>query len=309
MSKPVASRRDRVSQAASPGPTTTTAFDPEPMPNVDSPTSMSWVTSGIVFLATLLVGSAVVIGAISVTELMVRSKTPYTPDRTTCECDCWDRAFKGVYYHSHRYQYKAVYFNMTSTTVTLFAWTVFHFALFYKFIELAVSAVVQRRIRWIALVLLGVSYYQMFYNWWATFNYINDSFFALLPTQMFFNLTELVPAISLGPLVRSHSKLVSPLVSAAAMAVAVSHIILSLSDQGWAHLFNRVYNNGWAFLGVRDGMFLAGDLASVLILLAWGGRGKGRGSGIAQYWTTVTVMTGGLMGVYQVVKLVYGYND
>ena len=95
--------------------------------------------------------------------------------------------------------------------------------------------------------------------------YLNDakphkSFNRLLYTQLFFNLTDLYPALSLFLLLPRGAR-ISPLLLNMSLSVAFVHIILSLWDQGLPHIMSL---KGAV---VRDIMFVVSDLAALAVLL------------------------------------------
>ncbi|KAI9139695.1 hypothetical protein BKA69DRAFT_621977 [Paraphysoderma sedebokerense] len=235
-------------------------------------------------------------------------KSNYEVDRGTCTCDCWDRKFKGPYFNAQK-QYKAVYFNFDNQTIYLVLWTLYHTLFLQKYIERCLWLMVNNRVRWIVLVCACISYYQVFYNWWASFNYINDRFFELWPTQLFFNITEIIPSITLFHLTDSYATVPSPFL-ALSLTVSFSHIYLALEDQGWAHLVSAAQGGGespgWEFLNVRDLMFLLGDSFAIFaMLIAGGGRWR---------WSTkakILTMVGGVVFwkiFYAIIKAIYGYR-
>jgi hypothetical protein len=267
----------------------------------------SWGLQATSCLASIALGAVVICAGLYATAVTVQPPSPFVPNRTTCECDCWDRAFKGIYYHSHVIQYKSVYFNMTWNTAYLFLWSLLHFVLLLKYIEWVVALFWTGRVRWLALILTGVSYYQMFYNWWATFNYINDSWYGLLPTQMFFNVTELIPALIIAPYANANYIMNNSTLRTLGLSVALAHMYLALGDQGWAHLFQQALDqkSPFAFLKIRDGMFVLGDTATVVILVLWGSRGH---RSRIPFFVTLGVLTGTWVGIYVCMKQVYGYQ-
>jgi hypothetical protein len=95
--------------------------------------------------------------------------------------------------------------------------------------------------------------------------YLNDakpdrSFNRLLYTQIFFNITDLYPALSLFLLLPRGAR-ISPLLLNISISIAFVHIVLSLWDQGLSHIISL---KGAV---VRDIMFVVSDFAALAVLL------------------------------------------
>ena len=104
-----------------------------------------------------------------------------------------------------------------------------------------------------------------FYCWWITIMYLNDakpdkSFNRLLYTQIFFNITDLYPALSLYLLLPRGAR-ISPRLLNISLSIAFVHIILSLWDQGLSHLMSL--KGALA----RDIMFVVSDSAALAVFL------------------------------------------
>ena len=95
--------------------------------------------------------------------------------------------------------------------------------------------------------------------------YLNEakpdkSFNRLLYTQIFFNITDLFPALSLFLLLPRGARISSLLLNIS-LSVAFIHIILSLWDQGLSHIISL---KGAV---ARDIMFIVSDFAALAVLL------------------------------------------
>lgn len=194
-----------------------------------SKTSKAVLPFTLVYIAT-----AIVVLAIVGFNTIFLDQPSYEPDQSTCSCDCWDRKFKGEYYGATK-DYKAVYFNMTGSTVLVFLWTLFYILLIEQFIRKSVHHILDQSIRYDILLLSIVGFYGNYYNWWVTWNYLNDQFYMMFTTQMFFNVTEFVPSISLYVLLDADAK-PSKFLMLISASVSMAHLFLSLSDQGWYHI-------------------------------------------------------------------------
>lgn len=95
--------------------------------------------------------------------------------------------------------------------------------------------------------------------------YLNDAkpdklYNRLLYTQIFFNITDLYPALSLYLLLPQGAR-ISPLLLNISLSIAFVHIILSLWDQGLSHIMSQ---KGAV---ARDIMFVVSDFAALAVFL------------------------------------------
>jgi hypothetical protein len=199
-----------------------------------SPPLISKILSSILVFGSVYIATAVVMLSIVGFNTMFLEYTPYDPDRSECSCDCWDRKFKGEYYGATR-DYKAVYFNMTAQSVNVFMWTLLYILLVEQFVRKCIHHLLDGSIRKHILLLAIPGFYGNYYNWWCTWNYLNDEFYLMFRTQLFFNVTEFIPSLSLYFLLDANNK-PSKLLTQASIAISLAHLFLSLSDQGWYHI-------------------------------------------------------------------------
>jgi hypothetical protein len=195
--------------------------------------SKSFSQTVLVFVTVYIATAAVMLGIVGFNTMFLESST-YTPDRSECSCECWDRKYKGEYYGATR-DYKAIYFNMTDAAVYVFLWTLLYILLIEQFVRKCVHLFMTQSLRFDILLLSITGFYGNYYNWWSTWNYLNDEWYMMLRTQMFFNLTEFIPSISLYVLVDAAAKPSKTFMLISA-SVSIAHLFLSLSDQGWYHI-------------------------------------------------------------------------
>ncbi|KAM3579165.1 hypothetical protein VKS41_008386 [Umbelopsis sp. WA50703] len=195
---------------------------------------LSKVLSSVLVFGSVYIATAVVMLSIVGFNTIFLDYTPYDPDKSQCSCDCWDRRFKGEYYGATR-DYKAIYFNMTSQSVHVFMWTLLYILLVEQFVRKCIHHILDRSIRYHILLLSIPGFYGNYYNWWSTWNYLNDEFYVMFSTQMFFNVTEFIPSLSLYFLLDANAK-PSKLLTQASIGISMAHLLLSLSDQGWYHI-------------------------------------------------------------------------
>ena len=119
-------------------------------------------------------------------------------------------------------------------------WTLLYAAAAYEALRHALTALLERRrlnATMVAATLFTV--YPNFYSFFCTYNYLNDQFYQLLPTQTFFSVTEMIMAVccyvqvdgDLAPPSRVRRQLLWT-----ACTVASVHLIQSQLDQGIAYV-------------------------------------------------------------------------
>lgn len=81
-------------------------------------------------------------------------------------------------------QYKSIYFNLEPATALLAAWVCIWLNLLgiclHRLLQLARAG----RLSLGALAPALLQFYPLFYGAWAVFNYVNDRFFVMLPSQV-----------------------------------------------------------------------------------------------------------------------------
>lgn len=150
------------------------------------------------------------------------------------------------------------------------------------------------------LQIFYLSLSRKFYCWWVTVMYLNDakpdrSFNRLFYTQIFFNITDLYPALSLFLLLPRGAR-ISPLLLNISLSVAFVHIVLSLWDQGLSHIMSL---KGAV---VRDIMFVVSDLAALAVLLL-------RTSNSVNAFRVQVMLSIVLFSVYFIIKAWSGYDE
>lgn len=153
-------------------------------------------------------------------------------NKSECTCDCWDGKFKGEYLYSTR-QYKAVYFNMTWNTTFVLLWSIFHINLLINYLKYAFDLFFAKSLNYIMFAQSWLLFYGIYYNWWCTFNYINDDFWSMIFTQMFFNFTELINAYYIYIKINKKQKTLLNIDQILlTLSTALIHILIPLLSQG-----------------------------------------------------------------------------
>jgi hypothetical protein len=131
-------------------------------------------------------------------------------------------------------------------------------------------------------------------------NYLNDAgnlkpYHMLMPTQLFFDITELVPAVALYSLLPRHA-LPNHNLLLCSMVISFTHLFLSLWDQGFAHI---LFAQGPM---LRDATLATSDLLG-LLCVGWIIRGRLK----KDIWV-LSFSTLSLLSLYLVIKGVAGYR-
>jgi len=213
------------------------------------------------FLSSIGLASAIVV--LQAVLFTPRLETGIAPiDPATCgidypeNCACWDGKAKGPYAKGG---YKSVYMNYDRSTAWLILWTLLFSSMLIKFIERCLALLLCRQLRYRSLVSCCLCATSIFYGWGCVYNYINDREYSMLRSQMFFTLTELVPALCLALLCDARMCAPTGLLYGS-LYISLSHIALALTEQGFAHLFVKASRaNTPTFLQARDLLFLVCD--------------------------------------------------
>lgn len=152
-------------------------------------------------------------------------------DELKCNCDCWDGKFKGEYLYSTK-QYKSIYFNMTWNTSFIVLWSIFHINLLINYLNYAFELFFNKSLNYVIFVESWLLFYGIYYNWWCTFNYINDGFWSMIFTQMFFNVTELINSYYIYKKINIKHSTFKTNDILLTLSIALIHIFIPLFSQG-----------------------------------------------------------------------------
>eukprot|EP00834_Sanchytrium_tribonematis_P003449 NODE_132_length_16614_cov_0.935392.p8 type:complete len:248 gc:universal NODE_132_length_16614_cov_0.935392:9315-8572(-) len=210
-------------------------------------------------LSFILTSAIISCGLYSIVQT-IQADTPYKIPRD-CSCDCFDRKIKGTYF-DEQYQYRSIYFNLDDAILYIFIWSLFYILLLMKFVEKVLTAIFYRKLEIFAFILGSVSLFSHFFNWWVTFNYLNDRFYRYFYSQMFFSVTELLPGYCIYLLLDGTKPNFN--ISNISLGILLMHVYQSLSDQGLRHLF---LNDEFEFhTFVRDALFLFADGSAFVVI-------------------------------------------
>jgi hypothetical protein len=113
----------------------------------------------------------------------------HTVEKEDCTCSCWDGLYKGRHHHPLP-TYLFVYFNSEKETLALFFLAYSYFALFQVLLSRALKVALSGKPRLWIIPLLVLSCYSHIYGGWCLFNYLNQEFYLMWRSQIFFCLTE-----------------------------------------------------------------------------------------------------------------------
>ena len=186
--------------------------------------------------------------------------------RKTCTCDCWDGRFKGPYGRGH---YKSIFFNMEEQTGYILTNVVVFFSFGEKALWRFLKLLNEKKVRISSAVILAGTLIPLWYGMWMNFNYINDRFYKMFYSQLFFTLTELVSAgLAMRFLDGSNKGDVdgpAPKLAKASwtiIIICIVHIIQSGADQMVDNLIHGHVGDGRG-LGTRDLAFFLCDLTQL----------------------------------------------
>lgn len=174
-------------------------------------------------------------------------------DKFNCNCDCWDGKFKGKYLYDTK-QYKSVYFNMNQNTFFILFWFMFHIILLINYLNYSFELFLSNSLNILFFIESWFLFYGIYYNWWSTFNYINDEFWSMIITQMFYNITELINGYYIYIKINKKKKITEKYYILLPFSTTLIHIFIPLFSQG----INNITNFKGMFQ--RDLTFLLADL-------------------------------------------------
>lgn len=174
-------------------------------------------------------------------------------------CPCWDGKFRGTYSIAGP---RSVMFNVQGESLGIFTLTVFFVALtmmgFRKFCDMLLSA----RLRWGAVWPILANAHGVYYHWWVSFNYLNESWYQYWYSQWIFGATECAVMYVLFLRLDVRFKLEQSHVTTV-LAIAMFHIVQGLMTQA---LINVLYWRGIDII-LRDLFFVLGDIVCVAVVV------------------------------------------
>lgn len=181
-------------------------------------------------------------------------------NQSTCNCGCWDSAFKANY-EVGLPRYKHVYFNATYNTLKIWICTSVAIIALYECVCRAIKLHQKHSLRYPMLVLFSASIYSHYYTWWSFFNYWNDEYFFQWWHQVLFSASEVTATVFVFQLLdKSHQ--VIPWKVVVVVAVAIAHCLSAISDQ-FGH--NVLQGEGELHQVLRDLGFMFSDLLHIWI--------------------------------------------
>jgi len=180
------------------------------------------------------------------------------PDKSTCDCTCFDGINKGPYGRGH---YKYIYYNSEKQTFLIFSIVAFYIIAgqnaFLRIAKLSLSG----KLSLTAFIAFAATVWPNFYAANMHFNYINDNIHHLHFHQTYFSITEFLIALCVIMMTdkrqtgydQPHTMLWI------CYSFVVTHIVQNLKDQSYSHLFlgNDSFHD---LIPARDLSFLVCDI-------------------------------------------------
>ena len=103
------------------------------------------------------------------------------------DCPCWDGLFKGSYSINGRH---AVFFNIQRESLSIFALTCVFICISFVALKKLIEMILCKRLRLSAFLIIVCNAHAMYYHWWCTFSYLNESWYRYYWSQWVFGITE-----------------------------------------------------------------------------------------------------------------------
>lgn len=103
------------------------------------------------------------------------------------DCPCWDGVYKGSYGLNGRH---AIFFNVQRETLLIFAVTCVFVCLSFVALKKFLKMFLTKRLRLSAFLIILCNAHSMYYHWWVTLTYLNESWYRYWWSQWVFGITE-----------------------------------------------------------------------------------------------------------------------
>lgn len=181
--------------------------------------------------------------------------------------------------------YKSVYFNLDSTMLAIISWLFLWFYTCSKAFENISNAIFENCARKSVVIALLIDIPTIWYVCAVPVHYLNDRFFAMYNSQLYFSLSELISVVVLIFHV-SEKQVVVRKMGVVLGAIALAHGVQLLMDENFL-----INGSNWVSSGRNMFMFV-GDCANLFV--------AGRlGSG-ARYWKWICVGAVGQIVIFQI---------
>jgi hypothetical protein len=163
--------------------------------------------TGLAWLRTLLTESSITreIGTLAtgvgislctvaaMAAVFAHSPSRRSVDRASCDCTCWDGAFKNGYNIAG---YKTAHFSFDERLPLLAAWLAAALLLATSLARHVLATIMAGEARLLMLVAILAQVYSHHYSFWSGFNYLNEGIWGFLFVQIIFTATEIAATVA-----------------------------------------------------------------------------------------------------------------
>ncbi len=160
------------------------------------------------------------------------------------DCPCWDGLYKGSYGLNGRH---AIFFNIQRETLCIFALSCFFVCLSFVALKKFFKMLLTKRLRMSAFLIILCNAHSMYYHWWVSLSYLNESWYHYWWSQWLFGVTEAAVMYVLLLRIDVRFKLQSAH-AVTVISVAIFHISQGLLTQAVKNMINGY--------GIRVGVML-----------------------------------------------------
>jgi hypothetical protein len=145
-------------------------------------------------VATLATGVAVAVSTVAMMGAVFEHSPSRRPvDRATCDCTCWDAAFKNGYGTTG---YKTAHVSFDERLPALAAWLAAAFLLATSLARHMWTTALAGEARPLMLLAILAQLYSHHYSFWAVCNYLNEAIWGFLAVQIIFAATEVAATVA-----------------------------------------------------------------------------------------------------------------
>lgn len=174
------------------------------------------------------------------------------------DCPCWDGLYKGSYGLHGRH---AIFFNIQRETLCIFAISCLFVCLAFVTLKKFFMMLLTKRLRLSAFLIILCNAHSMYYHWWVTLSYLNESWYRYWWSQWVFGLTEATVMYVLLLRIDNRFKIQSAH-AVTVISVAIFHMSQGLITQAVKNVINGDFH-----LIARDLGFMFGELFCVAAIL------------------------------------------
>lgn len=150
------------------------------------------------------------------------------------DCPCWDGLYKGSYSLNGPH---ALFFNIQRETLCIFAVTCLFVCMAFVALKKFLKMLLNKRLRLSAFMIILCNAHSMYYHWWVTLSYLNQSWYRYWWSQWVFGITEAAVMYVLLLRIDIRFKIQSAH-AVTVISVAIFHLSQGLVTQAVKNLIN-----------------------------------------------------------------------